>query len=59
MKLFPANKPLEYIEMDLLGPLPPTENGSTKILVITDRFSKLDQVAPLSSTTFRNFLNLK
>ena len=39
--------------MDLLGPFPPTENGSTNILVITDRFSKLSQVTPLSLTTAR------
>ena len=51
MKLFPATKPLEYIAVDLLRPFPPTENGSTNILVITDLFSKLDQVTPLSSTT--------
>ena len=37
--------------MDLLGPFPATESGSTNILVITDRFSKLAQVTPLSSTT--------
>ena len=49
MKLFPDTKPLEY--MDLLGPFLPTENGSTNILVITDRFSNLAQVTPLSSTT--------
>jgi len=51
MKLFPARKPLEFIAMDLLGPFPATESGSTNILVITDRFSKLAQVTPLSSTT--------
>ena len=51
MKLFTAKKPLDFIAMDLLGPFPPTENGSTNILVITDRFSKLAQVTPLASTT--------
>ena len=51
MKLFPAGKPLDFIAMDLLGPFPTTETGSTNILVITDRFSKLAQVTPLSSTT--------
>ena len=51
MNLFPATKPLEYIAMELLGPFPPTENGSTNILFITDSFSNLAQVTPLSSTT--------
>ena len=41
MNLFPATKPLEYIAMDLIGPITSTENGSTNILVITYRFSKL------------------
>jgi len=51
MKLFTATKPLDFIAMDLLGPFQPTKNGSTDILVITDRFSKLAQVTPLTSTT--------
>jgi len=51
MKLFPASKPLDFIAMDLLGPLPATESGKAFILVITDRFSKLAQVTPLASTT--------
>ena len=57
MKLFPATKPLEYIAMDLLGPFPPTGNGSTNILVITDRFSTLAQVTPLSSNTAPSVAN--
>ena len=51
MKLFPALKTLGFIAMDLLGPFTTTESGSTNILVITDRFSKVAQVTPLSSTT--------
>ena len=51
MKLSPFTEPLEYIATDLLGPLTRTENDSTNILVITDRFSELAQVTPLSSTT--------
>ena len=51
LKLFPAVKPLEDVAIDILGPLPRTENGHRYILVIADRFTKLTQAVPLSSTT--------
>jgi hypothetical protein len=38
LKLFPASSPLEYVSMDILGPLPKTEHGNRFLLVITDRF---------------------
>ena len=41
MKLFPAANPLEFVAMDILGPLPKTKHGKRFILVVTDRFSKL------------------
>ena len=50
MTLFRASTPLDYIAIDLLGPLIKSENGCTDILVITDRFSKLARVVPLQST---------
>ncbi|CDF40971.1 unnamed protein product [Chondrus crispus] len=41
IKLFPAAGPLEFVAMDLLGPLPKTAHGNQFVLVITDLFSKL------------------
>jgi Integrase core domain/Integrase zinc binding domain/Chromo (CHRromatin Organisation MOdifier) domain len=47
LKLFPAAEPLEYVSLDILGPLPKTEHGNRFLLVITDRFSKLTRTVPL------------
>ena len=49
LKLFPATEPLEYVAMDILGPLPKTEHGHRCLLVICDRFSKLTRTVPLRS----------
>jgi len=51
LRLFPAAGPLEFIAMDLLGPLTKTRRGHTDILVMTDRFSKMARSIPLRSTT--------
>ena len=51
MQLFPPNAPMEFIAMDILGPLTTTEKGNRFLLVITDRFSKLTRAYPLSTTT--------
>ena len=51
MRLFPATKPLEYVAMDILGPLPRTKHGMRFILVITDRFTKLTKTVPLRTIT--------
>lgn len=47
MGLFPANKPLESIAVDLLGPLMKTKADSRCIVVIADRFTKLTKIMPL------------
>jgi Integrase zinc binding domain/RNase H-like domain found in reverse transcriptase len=39
--LFPLSGLMEFVSMDLLGPLPKTPRGNLHILVMTDRFSKL------------------
>ncbi|CAN8070204.1 unnamed protein product [Agarophyton chilense] len=50
LKMFPAAGPLEFVAIDLLGPLRKTKNGYQHILVITDRFSKLTRAIPLKKT---------
>jgi hypothetical protein len=49
LKLFPASETLEYVEVDVLGPLPKTEHGNRFLLVMTGRFSKLTRTVPLRS----------
>ena len=51
MKLFPATKPLEFVAMDILGPLPRTRHGMRFILVVTDRFTKLTKTEALRTIT--------
>lgn len=51
MKLFPANEPLEFVAIDILGPLPKTAHGNRFLLVISDRFSKLTRTVPMRTTT--------
>ena len=51
MKLFPPSKPLEYVAMDILGPLPRAKAGKRFILVITDRFTKLTKTEALRTIT--------
>ena len=51
LSLFPAQNPLEFVAIDILGPLPRTSNGNRYHLVITDRFSKIGQTIPLRKTT--------
>ena len=41
LQLFPPAGPLEFVAMDLLGPLPNSTRGNKHILVVTCRYSKL------------------
>ena len=50
MKLFPATGPLDFLAMDLLGPLPRTHQVNEYVLVITDRFTKLCRSVTLRNT---------
>jgi hypothetical protein len=51
LKVFPASFLLEYVFIELLGPLPKTAHGNSFLLVMTDRFSKLTRTVPLWTTT--------
>ena len=54
LKLFPAERPLEYVAIDILGPLPRTQSGNKYLLVITDRYSKYVRTVPLRNITAWN-----
>jgi transposase InsO family protein len=51
MQLFPAHEPLEFVAIDIFGPLPKTAHGNRFLLVISDRFSKLTRTIPVRTTT--------
>jgi hypothetical protein len=51
MTLIPAHEPLEYVAIEILGPLPRTKKGNQYLLVIADRFSKLVRTVPLTLIT--------
>jgi hypothetical protein len=51
MNLFPANEPLEFVAIDILGPLTKTVHGNRFLLVISDRFFKLTRTIPMRTTT--------
>jgi Integrase zinc binding domain/Integrase core domain len=51
LQLFPPSAPMDFIAMDILGPLTPTDKGNRFLLVVTDRFTKLTRAYPLASTT--------
>lgn len=46
MKLFPANPPSEYVEIDILAELITSKGGYQYLLAITDPFTKLILTVP-------------
>lgn len=48
MKLFPPSRPLEYVAIDVLGPLPEATAGNRFVLVIGDMYSKVTQFVHLA-----------
>ena len=53
MKLFPANRPNQYLFIDLVGQFSKTAKYKW-ILVMVDRFTKMVQTAPLTDATAPN-----
>lgn len=51
MRLFPADAPMEFVAIELLGDLIQTKLGNRLILVFMDRFYKLDLSVPLKTST--------
>ena len=51
LSLFPAQAPLEYVSIDILGPLPKTTDAQRYLLCITDRYSKMVRTIPLKNIT--------
>lgn len=49
--LFRPEDPLEFLAMEILGPLPKTRNGNRFVIFITDRFSNLTRGTPTKRTT--------
>jgi Integrase zinc binding domain/Integrase core domain len=51
LTIFPPIRPLEFIAIDVLGPLPTTIRGNRFMFCITDRFSKMSVAVPLKEQT--------
>ena len=51
LSLFPAQAPLEYVAIDISGPLPKTNDGHRYLQCITDRYSKIVRTIPLKNIT--------
>jgi hypothetical protein len=51
LKLFPPSQPLEFISLDILGPLPVTMSGNKYLLVLGDRYSKAMRVVAVPNIT--------
>jgi hypothetical protein len=51
LNIFLSIGPLEFIAMDVLGPLPNTKNNNRFCLVICDRFTKVSIAVPVPDQT--------
>lgn len=51
LQLFSPERPLEFVVMNILGPLPKTKTGNKFTVVITGRFPKLTRVISTRKTT--------
>lgn len=51
LEQYHAGVPMERVHMDILGPLPVTQQGSRYILMVVDQFTKWLECFPISSQT--------
>jgi transposase InsO family protein len=51
LTVFPPDRPLEFIAVDVLGPLPKTSRGNQYVLCICDRFSKMSIAVAMPDQT--------
>jgi transposase InsO family protein len=51
LTIFPPDRPLEFVALDILGPLPQTPRGHRFVLCITDRFSKMSIAVAIPDQT--------
>jgi transposase InsO family protein len=51
LTIFSPIRPLEFVAIDVSGPLPTTPRGNRFVLCITDRFSKMCVAVPLPDQT--------
>jgi transposase InsO family protein len=61
LTIFPPDRPLEFVALDVLGPLPKTSRGNQYVLCICDRFSKMSVAVAMpdqtASTVAREFVD--
>ena len=55
--LFPAQAPLKYVAIDILGPLSKNTDGHCYLLCITERYSKMVRTIPLKNITATTVAN--
>jgi hypothetical protein len=51
LKLLPPSQPLEFIYLDILGPLPVTKSGNKYLVVFGDCYSKAMRVVAVPNIT--------
>jgi transposase InsO family protein len=51
LTIFPPEGPLEFVAMDVLGPLPETKRGNRFCVVMCDRFTKISIAVPTPNQT--------
>lgn len=51
MKSLPEKQTLQYVSIEILGPLPEKARRNVRLAVITDRIRKMTFVSPIRTTT--------